>query len=186
MRIIGGTQKRTIIPSPPGDATRPTMDQLRESIFTIIDQTIEISGATILDLYAGSGILTWEALSRGAARAVMIDTSAEICRHLRDVASQLGRSDDVEIIRTDALAAIGNMQLPTVQCLFADPPYARKDGNRLMHLLNASDVIQPGGLAIIEHGDQEFILPSSSFQPLWQGARGPSIVEIFRRIDLNA
>ncbi|MBU3698470.1 MAG: methyltransferase [Candidatus Kapabacteria bacterium] len=185
MRIIGGTLKRTIIPSPPGDATRPTMDQLRESIFTVIEQTVDLAGSTVLDLYAGSGILSWEALSRGATRTTMVDTSAEICRHLRSIAQQLGRNEDVKIIRTDALSAIEGLQLTEIDCLFADPPYARRDCNRLMQLLNTHDVIRPGGLAIIEHGDQEFLLPTERFEPVWQGARGPSIVEIFRRIETN-
>jgi 16S rRNA (guanine966-N2)-methyltransferase len=185
MRIIGGTLRRTVIPSPPGTQTRPTMDSLRVSIFDVLERYRGCGDARVLDLYAGSGILTWEALSRGALSAVMIDASTEICRHLRAVATTLGVGHKVEIIRTEALTAIANMQLPVFDVVFADPPYARRDGNRLLQALSAPPLVSTGGMAVIEHGDQEYLLRSSRFEPLWQGARGSSVVDILRCIEPN-
>ncbi|MFN6136670.1 MAG: RsmD family RNA methyltransferase [Bacteroidota bacterium] len=185
MRIIGGTLRRTVIPSPPGNQTRPTMDSLRESVFDVLERHRGFGGARVLDLYAGSGILTWEALSRGAARAVMVDMSTEICRHLRAVATTLGVGHRVEIIRTDALAAIETMQLPVFDCVFADPPYARRDGNRALQALAATSLVSDGGMVVIEHGDQEYLLPTSGFEPLWQGARSSCVVDVLRCVRAN-
>lgn len=161
------------------------MDQLRESVFEVIEYHISLDGSIVLDLFAGSGILSWEALSRGAAKAIMVDQSVEICRHLRSVATSLDLNHKVEIIRSDALAALSHLELPAINCLFADPPYAKRDGNRILSVLDEHPVVRDGGLVVIEHGDQEFLLPTSAFTPLWQGARGASIIDVLRCVRAN-
>lgn len=182
MRIIAGEFKRTLIPSPPGGGTRPTTDRMRESIFSVIESTKNLASAAVLDLYAGSGILTWEALSRGAGSAIMVDSSAEICRHLRGVATQLGVGDRVQIIRADALAYIPNSTAVDVGLVFADPPYALKHCNSIIGLLGHSPILADGAVVVLEHGDQEFVMPSSSFSALWHGTGGASVVDILHRV----
>lgn len=182
MRIIAGAFKRTLIPAAPGTATRPTTDRMRESIFDVLDRSIVSWDVHVLDLYAGSGILTWEAFSRGARSATLIDTSAQICRHLRSVAISLGISERVEIIRTDGPTYLRTTKLEGVGLAFADPPYAIRHGNMVLNLLSGTSVLNRDAMLVIEHGDQEFILPCNGFEPTWHSSFGGSVVDILRRV----
>ncbi len=182
MRIIAGAFKRTVIPAAPGMATRPTTDRMRESIFDVLERSITSWDIHVLDLYAGSGILSWEAFSRGARSATLIDASVEICRHLRSVAITLGISDNVEIIRADVPAYLRAAQQHGVGLAFADPPYAQKHGNTVVRLLAGSSILDSGAMGVIEHGDQEFILPCEGFESAWHGTFGSSVVDVLRRV----
>ncbi|MBU3678721.1 MAG: 16S rRNA (guanine(966)-N(2))-methyltransferase RsmD [Candidatus Kapabacteria bacterium] len=182
MRIIGGELKRTVIPSPPGDATRPTMDRIRESIFDVLEGNLTLQTARVLDLYAGSGILSWEALSRGAQSTIMVDSSVQICRHLRAVAMDLGVSERVQIVRTDCLAYLRNATVDGIQLLFADPPYALRHCNSILGILEESPLLSDDALVVLEHGDQEYVVPTERFRAVWHGSGGACVVDIFQRV----
>ena len=119
MRVVAGELRGRKLVAPPGDATRPTADRVREALFSILG---DVSGLRVLDLYAGSGALGIEALSRGAAAAVFVDSSQAAVTAIRRNLSELGLEAPVQ--RRDALAylaaAIGGDPYDLV---FADPPY---------------------------------------------------------------
>jgi 16S rRNA (guanine966-N2)-methyltransferase len=185
MRIISGALQRRLVPSPPGTATRPTTDRMRESLFHVLEQHVVLTGAVIVDLYAGSGILTWESLSRGAASAIMVDTSADICRHLRKVSQSLDVEDQVTIIRTTALEYLRTSPLTGASCLFADPPYALRHCNAIVQQIEKTALLSNGGIVVLEHSDREVVLPSSEYSPLWQGTASASIIDMLQRLPSN-
>jgi len=119
MRVVAGELRGRKLVAPPGDATRPTADRVREALFSILG---DVSGLRVLDLYAGSGALGIEALSRGAAAAVFVDSSQAAVTAIRRNLTELGLEAPVQ--RRDALAylamAAGGDPYDLV---FADPPY---------------------------------------------------------------
>jgi 16S rRNA (guanine966-N2)-methyltransferase len=143
VRVVAGELRGRKLVAPPGDVTRPTADRVREALFSILG---DISGLRVLDLYAGSGALGIEALSRGASAAVFVDSSQDAVTAIRHNLSELGLEAPVQ--RRDALAylaaAAGGDPYDLV---FADPPYdsalrvAAGLANRLPPLLTAGAVI---------------------------------------------
>ena len=121
MRVIAGRHGGRRLAAPPGAGTRPTADRVREALFSILGARVE--GARVLDLYAGSGALGIEALSRGAAAATFVELAPAAVRVLRDNLAALG--EEAEVVRADALrwlrgASRGSRQYDLV---LLDPPY---------------------------------------------------------------
>jgi 16S rRNA (guanine966-N2)-methyltransferase len=134
LRIVAGTRGGRRIETPPGRSTRPTSDRVREALFAILGP---IEGADVLDLYAGSGALGIEALSRGAASATFVDSDARAVATIRGNLEKLGLEGHVH--RRDAFAWL-RTAAPASQAfglVFADPPYssASRTAGRLSELL---------------------------------------------------
>ena len=148
MRIIAGTHGGRRIAAPKGAHTRPTGDRVREALFDLVGP---VDGASVLDLYAGSGALGLEALSRGAARCVFAETDPAACRVIRRNLEQLGLQGG-RVVQRDAAAFLrGEVAAGTRHDLvLADPPYERWEsvGAELATLLPS--VVAPSGLAVIE------------------------------------
>ena len=147
-RVIAGRFGGRRLQAPPGDATRPTADRLREALFSILGARVE--GAGVLDLFAGSGALGLEALSRGAGRATFVDSAPAALTALRANLAALGA--DAEVVRADALRWLGAASAGARQydLVFLDPPYRRAEalGATLSELLPA--VLAPGALVVAE------------------------------------
>jgi 16S rRNA (guanine966-N2)-methyltransferase len=148
VRVIAGRWGGRRLQAPPGDATRPTSDRVREALFSVLGDRVE--GARVLDLFAGSGALGIEALSRGAAQATFVDSAAAAIRALRANLAAVGA--DAEVRRQDArrhlaAASAGARQYDLV---FLDPPYrlAGRLGPELSAILPA--VLAPGAAVIAE------------------------------------
>jgi 16S rRNA (guanine966-N2)-methyltransferase len=120
LRIIAGRWRGVPIVFPPLTQVRPTPDRVRETIFNWLQP--EIAGANCLDLFAGSGALGFEALSRGAQHVVFVDRDPQLARHLQETATKLGTLD-IEIVSTDALKYLQRPAQP-FNIVFLDPPYA--------------------------------------------------------------
>ena len=138
VRIIGGRWRGRRLAVPAGTAVRPTPDRVRETLFNWLGPILP--GAHCLDLFAGSGVLGLEALSRGAAAAWFVETDAVLVRALQEQVRDLeGRVQDVEartrIIRRDALELLATSPAQPFEVVFADPPYA----------MNLADVLIPLG-----------------------------------------
>jgi 16S rRNA (guanine966-N2)-methyltransferase len=120
MRVIAGSHGGRVLVAPPGRATRPTSDRVREALFSILG---DVRGARVLDLFAGSGALGIEALSRGAAEATLVDTSAAAVTAVRRNLQTLGI--DAEVVRRPALRFLESARRDTRQydLVFLDPPY---------------------------------------------------------------
>jgi 16S rRNA (guanine966-N2)-methyltransferase len=119
MRVVAGELRGRKLVAPTAPGTRPTADRVREALFSILG---DVSGLRVLDLYAGSGALGIEALSRGAGEAVFVDSSHEAATAIRDNLSKLGIEGSVH--RRDALAWLAAAEgAPPFELVFADPPY---------------------------------------------------------------
>jgi 16S rRNA (guanine966-N2)-methyltransferase len=124
VRVIAGRFGGRRLRAPPGRATRPTSERVREALFAALG---ELHGEVVLDLFAGTGALAIEALSRGAARAVLVERDAQALAALRANLAVLGLgSDEAEVRRGDALRALrtARERAETYDLLFVDPPYS--------------------------------------------------------------
>jgi 16S rRNA (guanine966-N2)-methyltransferase len=135
IRIIAGEFKGRRIKTPASDKVRPTADRVRESWFSILQGAVP--GARVLDLFAGSGALGFEALSRGAVSVDFVEKHAASLAIIRDNAATLNVTDQVTIHRTDAIRFAERLQPGAYDVAFADPPYAGDDAAVLAQLFRA-------------------------------------------------
>ncbi len=160
MRIVGGQFKGRAISAPPGRETRPTADRARESIFNVLshaDWSPGLEGRRVLDLFAGSGALGLEALSRGAAFALFVETDAAARGAIRDNIESLALFGSTRIHRRDATdlgmkpAGLG----PSFDLVFLDPPYHRGLGERTLNRLGDGGWISDDAVIVLECASDE-------------------------------
>jgi 16S rRNA (guanine966-N2)-methyltransferase len=120
VRIIGGTWRGRIVRFPHAAALRPTPDRVRETLFNWLGQ--DLAGRSCLDLYAGTGVLSLEALSRGAALAVAVDRNRSLAQALHRTAEELGAGRTIEVHSTDARTFL-SAETRDFDVIFADPPF---------------------------------------------------------------
>ena len=164
MRIVGGRFRGRSLAGPkPGiGGIRPTSDRLRESLFNVLAHAYDdaVDGARVLDLFAGTGALGFEALSRGAAFALMVDDGTEARGLIRENQMALGAAGISRIFRRDAtqLGPIGAM--PPFDLVFCDPPYRKGLGEKALASARECGWLTPGALAVLEEAlDAEIALP---------------------------
>ncbi|MCC6746973.1 MAG: 16S rRNA (guanine(966)-N(2))-methyltransferase RsmD [Deltaproteobacteria bacterium] len=162
MRIIAGEARGRTLKAPRGEKTRPTSDRVREALFSILEARLELAGVVVLDLYAGSGALALEALSRGAERAVLVDRAGPALRVLRENVHALGYDARCRVLPLPAEAALVRLAAAdeTFGLILADPPYA-DDPLPLLADLSAGPLLASGGLVVFEH-DRRRSLPAAS------------------------
>lgn len=149
MRIISGTARGRIIEAPEGRNTRPTLDKVREALFGSIQ--FDIPDSRVLDLFAGSGSLGLEALSRGARQAVFNDSSAECVRIIKNNAEKLGFLDRSVIMQRDYAACLAFFAgREPFDFIFIDPPYQRGLAQPAVEQIFALNLLAKGGRIIIE------------------------------------
>ncbi|MDT0632103.1 16S rRNA (guanine(966)-N(2))-methyltransferase RsmD [Rubrivirga litoralis] len=148
MRIVGGALARRTIEAPRGSRTRPTTDRVREALFNLLGARLDLGGAVVTDLFAGSGALGLEALSRGAARATFVERHGPTLALARRNAQALGVEDRAAFVRADALKALAR-GLGPCDLVLADPPYDLPELPDLPAL--ARPALAPGGLLAVEH-----------------------------------
>ncbi len=151
MRVIAGTAKGTRLEAPKGRKTRPTLDRVREALFSILDA--KVAEARVLDLYAGTGAIGIEALSRGAAYCEFVENDTECAAHLRrnlKVARVESRAKIRRFRLPDDLAEMGRTETK-YDLIYADPPFDFADYPLLCSELVRNDLLEPGGIVIIEH-----------------------------------
>ncbi|WP_205877176.1 16S rRNA (guanine(966)-N(2))-methyltransferase RsmD [Mycobacterium camsae] len=151
-RIIGGAARGRRLTVPPR-GTRPTTDRVRESLFNILTARLDLSGSTVLDLYAGSGALGLEALSRGAASVLFVESDQRTAAVLARNVSAVGLSGAV--VRRGAVAAVlaAGASAP-VDLVLADPPYETQTGelNTVLAALQVHGWVGDGTVAVVERG----------------------------------
>jgi 16S rRNA (guanine966-N2)-methyltransferase len=144
VRIIGGKWRSRVLRFPPAAQLRPTPDRVRETLFNWLGQRLD--GLACLDLFAGSGALGFEALSRGASRAVMVESDRAAAQALRENAKAL-EAAGVEVVQRDALAFLGEPG-EKFDVAFVDAPYATDLARRAMERLPAR--LKPGARVYVE------------------------------------
>jgi 16S rRNA (guanine966-N2)-methyltransferase len=162
MRVVGGHLRGRALAAPQSQAIRPTADRLRESLFNILLHAYgdPLSGARVLDLFAGTGALGIEALSRGAAFALFIDESAEARALLRENVAALGLGGTSRIFRRDATKLGPVHPLAPFSLAFLDPPYGQGLAAKALASARAGEWFTPGALIVVEEAaNAEFAAP---------------------------
>jgi 16S rRNA (guanine966-N2)-methyltransferase len=156
MRIIGGRARGRLLRAPGGARTRPTSDRVREALFSAVEARIGLEGAAVLDLFAGSGALGLEALSRGAASAVFVDSSADAARAILDNSRRIGLERGCRVIRGDAVRAASLLggEGARFDLVLCDPPYGDDPAPALGALVGAG-LLSEAGLLVLERPSRE-------------------------------
>jgi 16S rRNA (guanine(966)-N(2))-methyltransferase RsmD len=152
MRVTGGVFRSRALRAPRGTATRPTSDRVREAIFSMLtaDGLIH-EGARVLDLYAGSGALALEALSRGAGDAVLVEQSRDALTAIRENVQSLDIADRTRIVAGRVERVLSQLDGPFA-IVFLDPPYADVRSNTFVRVLDgAAGLLADQGALVLEH-----------------------------------
>ena len=151
MRIVGGSLGGRVLKAPAGAATRPTSEKVRQALFNILDRGGALDGVHVLDLFAGTGALGIEALSRGAASATFVDLAKPALATLRANIAELGVGDRATLVAGDAIA-IAARQIPAApwRIVFVDPPYRTDLAVRAVTALPVAH-LAPDATIVIEH-----------------------------------
>jgi 16S rRNA (guanine966-N2)-methyltransferase len=184
MRITGGRLRNRPLYAPAGRATRPTSDRVREAIFNVLAHGIDgfaLEGARTLDLFAGTGALGLEALSRGARFALFVDESAAARGAIRRNAETLGVTGQIKIWRRDATRLGPCAPLPPFRLAFIDPPYGRGLGEAALAALVAGDWLEPGAVVVLEESERACVAAPEGLERLDSRAYGDTQVLFLRR-----
>ena len=151
MRIVGGQWRGRRLAGPSGEGLRPTADRLRESIFNVLAHGHDdaCAGARVIDLFAGTGALGLEALSRGASHALFVDDGSEARALIRANVEALGAGGITRIFRRDA-TRLGPTQDAPYTLAFLDPPYGKGLAPRALASLREGGWLAPGALVVVE------------------------------------
>jgi 16S rRNA (guanine966-N2)-methyltransferase len=154
MRIIGGDAKGRIIYLPKQSQLRPTSDGIKESLFNILHA---ISGKSFVDLFAGSGNVGLEALSRGAAKVIFVEKNTVMVNAIKRNIRELSLAGEYEIMAVEASKGIRKLQNrgEILDFLFADPPYERGFVREIFHTLGSRNILSQDGILIIQHSVRE-------------------------------
>lgn len=150
MRIIRGKYGRRRFDVPKNITARPTTDFARENVFNIIENLIDIEGAQCLDLFAGTGAISFELLSRGAAQVTAVERSAVQAKFISQTAQKLSDTN-LRLLRGDALRYIADYCASGFDFVFADPPYDMEGFGEIPASILHSRLLKPGALFIMEH-----------------------------------
>ncbi len=178
MRIVGGEFRGRPLAVPRSNAIRPTTDRTREAVFNVLEHRFEdrVAGARVLDLFAGTGALGLEALSRGAASCVFIEESTEGRGLIRTNVEAFGLQGRTKIFRRDAtrLGDAGTIQ--PFGLVFADPPYGRGMGERALSSARDGGWLRPDALCVVEEAATAPFQPPAGFEVLDERNYGDTII----------
>ena len=159
MRIISGEWRGRKLHAPPGEQTRPTADRTRETLFSmLISRLGSFDSLRVADLYAGSGALAFEALSRGAAAAVLVENDRAALQAIDANANTLGAKARVQV---RAMSAARLPRDAPFDLILADPPYAAGSGSAAVAAVAAADWLAPGGWMSVETERSDAVAPGA-------------------------
>ena len=150
MRIITGIYKGRHFDIPRSFKARPTTDFAKENIFNVLNGYIDLDGAMALDLFAGTGSISLEMLSRGCSQVVSVEADRDHANFIRQCMTKLGTDANV-LIRGDVFRFIKSCS-QQFDFIFADPPYALKELETIPELIFQNNLLKEGGLLVLEHG----------------------------------
>ncbi|MCJ8506533.1 16S rRNA (guanine(966)-N(2))-methyltransferase RsmD [Rhizobium lemnae] len=182
MRIVGGEFRGRSLATPKSNAIRPTIDRTRESLFNIISHVYPeaVDGSRVLDLFAGTGAVGLEALSRGCRSALFVENGVEGRGLLWENIEQFGLHGRARILRRDAtsLGTVGNIE--PFHFVFADPPYGQGLGEQALLSAHKGGWIAPDALVVLEERADVTVACDLVFQPLEQRVFGETRIDFFR------
>lgn len=186
MRVISGQAKGRPLKAVPGQTTRPTTDKVKEALFSIIGPYFD--GERVLDLFAGTGGLGIEALSRGAGTAVFVDTNPRSVEVIRRNLDATRLAEQAEVYRNDARKAIKALErkgLP-FDLVFLDPPYVMKDCDELLIELAAKGLVSDRATAVVEHGsDMQYAERFGGYELIRHAVYGETALSVYRYFKTN-
>ena len=187
MRIVSGQYRGKAIVTPPGETTRPTSDRARQAVFNILEHAAwapELHGARVIDLFAGSGALGLEAISRGAAFCLFVETDDAARGAIRENVDAFGLLGQTRVHRRDAtdLGAPPASAGAPFNLAFLDPPYAKGLGEKAMAQLAAGGWLAPGAIVMFERGRDEPDPAPEGFERLDARDYGAARVLFFRAL----
>ena len=182
MRIVGGVFRGRELVAPRSDRIRPTSDRLRETVFNILAHAHDdpVTDARVIDLFAGTGAMGFEALSRGARSALFVDEGAEARGLIRANIEALGLAGRTRLFRRDAtkLGAAGPVE--PFSLAFLDPPYRRGLADRALGSLAAGSWLRSGALAVVEEAAGTEVAVPGAFEMLDERDYGDTMIRLLR------
>ena len=156
MRIVGGKYRGHRLVAPKGLSTRPTTDRTRESLFNILGNKIDFDEARVIDLFAGTGALGLEAMSRGAGFCVFVEEATQPCAMIRDNIQTLGVEDSTKLLKR-SVTRLGNpSELEPFDLAFLDPPYGKGLGEKAADVLKDHNWLNDDALLVLEEHSKSF------------------------------
>jgi 16S rRNA (guanine966-N2)-methyltransferase len=185
MRIVGGKFKGRSLQGPKGDSTRPTSDRVRESLFNILAHSIQgfsLEEARVLDLFAGTGALGFEALSRGARFCQFVEEAVEARGVIRNNADALGVIGQCKIWRRDATKLGPCAPQTPFNLIFADPPYGKGFGEKALASVMEGQWLSPGGVIVLEEAEKVSVVEVPGLMVIDTRSYGDTQVRIYRKL----
>ena len=159
MRIITGSARGIKLDTLEGEATRPTAERVKEALFSMLQ--FDIEGRRVLDLFAGSGQLSLEALSRGAASAVLVDSSRDAVRIIKSNAQKTKLVERCEIYNCEYAEYIRKNRGSKFDIVFLDPPYAKRLCGGVVEALLEADMLKDSSIVVCESEEEDIFLGKS-------------------------
>jgi 16S rRNA (guanine966-N2)-methyltransferase len=153
VRIVGGEARGRPLRAVPGQRTRPTADRVRQSLFDALGQRMD--GLRVLDLYAGTGALALEGLSRGAAHAVLVENDPRACSVIESNLAALDYARRARLLHADLPQALRRLQGERFDLIFSDPPYALRAAQSTLEALVEADLLAQGARVVLEMDRRE-------------------------------
>jgi 16S rRNA (guanine966-N2)-methyltransferase len=177
MRITGGEARGRLVPSPEGMAVRPTASKIRQAFFNILQA--KVADCDFLDVFAGTGLMGLEALSRGAASVVAVEADRRMVKSLEASLKVLGFEG--EVIGGDYLHILSTLPPLKFDIIFADPPYKTNYPNGVVEAVERHQLLKEGGVLAIEHARHfKFVLPQGSLKNYDRRQYGQTAISFFR------
>lgn len=183
MRIVGGRHKGRALVGPRSDAVRPTSDRLRETLFNVLAHAYDdpVSGARVMDLFAGTGAMGLEALSRGAAYALFVDEGAQARGLIRENVEALGVGGVTRLFRRDATRLGAADRFEPFDLVFCDPPYGRDLAPKALTSAAEGGWLAPGALCVVEEAAEADLPCPEGFTEVERRVWGDTQVLFARR-----
>ena len=179
MRVITGKARGIVLKTPEGMLTRPTADRVKEALFSIIQ--FEIPGARVLDLFGGTGQLGIEALSRGAASAVFVDSREDACKLIRENLKRTKLNAQGKVLRSDYLQYL-KRSTDKFEIIILDPPYAEVFLENSLNLITQIDILQSGGIIVTERPvEKALLLDFPGYTRSRDYKYGNTLITLFRK-----
>jgi 16S rRNA (guanine966-N2)-methyltransferase len=178
VRVVGGRFRGRTLAGPKSDAIRPTSDRLRETIFNVLAHGYgdPVEGARVIDLFAGTGAMGIEALSRGAAFCLFVDEGAQARGLIRENVESLGLGGATRLFRRDATRMGAAGQNPPASLVFCDPPYGRDLAPRALKSCADGGWLSPGALVVVEEAQGSSVALPFGFEEVERRDYGETTV----------
>jgi len=153
VRIISGKNRGRRIVAPANLPVRPTTDMAKESLFNILNNLVDFTDLDILDLFAGTGNISYEFVSRGCKSITSVDSNNQCARFIKETAEKLD-FNNLTVLRSDAKSFLNNAYTKW-DIIFADPPYTMENADFIPKIIHDRELLHPDGLLIIEHNEEK-------------------------------